>query len=137
MKTVPATTDCSIGARPCVPRTVLGEICSLLLMGNIDLALEGIPALERVQEDLEIGRSAATGLSRVKLVEGCNSCLHMGETMAGASRSDIDDTLVPILPGVLDSVQRKRKISNLLGKMSRDGATHHAGSLTRSRRELS
>lgn len=54
-----------------------------------------------------------------------------------ATRSDIDDLLGPILPGVLDSEQRKNKISNLLGKMRRDGTIHNTGSRTKSQWALS
>ena len=53
------------------------------------------------------------------------------------TRSDIDGLLGTILPDVLDSVQRKNKISNLLGKMRRDGTIHNTGSRTKSQWELS
>ncbi len=53
------------------------------------------------------------------------------------TRSDIDNLLGPMLPDVLDSVQRKNKISNQLGKMRRDGTILNACSRTKLKWELS
>lgn len=45
-----------------------------------------------------------------------------------ASRADIDTLLLPLLPEVLSPEQKQNKISNLLGKLRREGSIHNAGS---------
>lgn len=53
-----------------------------------------------------------------------------------ASREEVDDLLLPLLPEGLDIEQRRQRISNLLAKLRREGQVRNAGSCGQPRWEL-
>lgn len=54
----------------------------------------------------------------------------------GASRKEIDELLSKYLPEVLDAKQQRTKVTNLLGRMRKDGTIRNAGTQQRPRWEL-
>jgi len=118
---------------------LLDENYTNILNDNPDLPLEDVIALDRVQKKQEISENAQNRLRALKFVKGRATSLQIvGDAIItklsnsdlkqkildllkeknSASREDIENLIMPLLPADLPVEKRQKKISNVLVELS-------------------